>query len=296
MTEKFYRALLDYISPKEKKNLCSILQKRKMQINGFGMLKDVPAKILAPVIARNENKFLKILQESYSPTYVDQGEAVKAFSPNTAVDVLTYFWNEQNVDEELLMSLLTKAEEPTTSSPVPPPASNKAQKKADEFRQKYLAANRDLEQTKNLVEELRSENEGLKNELASKDQAIVQLQLELEQNRILHKQEITHLDGRIEELEKALGALDDSDDCQPEVFLILSKSECRIPGAVTLQFEEISKLPDMIDNYQELLFVANDLPFHIKRSVNKIAGIQRKTHAFLTSIELREYIEKGRKN
>ena len=302
MTEKFYRAFWDYMSPKAKRDLCSILQKRKVQINGFGMVKDAPAKMMAPVIAKNENRFLKILQESYSPTYANQEEAVGSIAPDTVVDVLTYFSNEQNLDEDLLMSLLTKAEETTTPHPVLP-ASNKAQKKADGFRQKYLAANRELEQMETSMEELKSEIEDLKDDLISKDQAIeskdqmiAQLRQELEENKVLHQQEIADLAGRIEELERVLWSLDDNDECSPEKFLVLSKSECHIPGAVTLQFEEISKIPDMIDDYQELLFVANDLPFHIKRTVNKLAGIQSKTHAFMTGIELREYIEKGRQN
>ena len=42
-------------------------------------------------------------------------------------------------------------------------------------------------------------------------------------------------------------------------------------------------------------WTANDLPFHVKRLVNKITGAESKIHTFSTNAELVEYIERGRK-
>lgn len=102
MTEKIYCAFLDYLSSKEKQKLCVNLQKREVRVNGFRMIKDVPSKILALHISKNEKAFFKILQECYTQTFADQNEAIKAFSPDTAVLCLTYFLCKNSVDENLI--------------------------------------------------------------------------------------------------------------------------------------------------------------------------------------------------
>ena len=165
MTEKFYCAFLDYLSAKEKQTLCGNLQKRNVRIKGFRLNKDIPSKVLAKHITKNETSFFKILKESYKPTYTDRNVAREAFSPDTAVVGLTYFVHENIFDEEFLISLLQKPVSSSDNQKVSI-SDTKTQKKYEEFRQKYLAAHKELEQVKKELEEEKKENQRL-NELLS---------------------------------------------------------------------------------------------------------------------------------
>ena len=294
MTENFYHLFLDYISPKEKQRLCSILQKRRVQINGFSTLIKAPTIRLANIIAKGERKFFKILQESYSPVYTEKSEAVEDFSPDTAVACLTYFVNENCVDEDFLSSLLEQTDTP--SSPVAPtaPANTKYQKKYEEFRQKYLSANKELEQLHIQLNALKKENDTLRSELDDRNNSIALLQEKILEIASSHEKEILLLRNRLLSFEVPQDLSDINKNPQLSKILVLTKTETSVFGADTLQIDNISQLPEIIDAYNEVLFIANDLPFHIKRAVNKIAGIQGKMQMFPTNAEMIEYIKKGR--
>ena len=295
MTEKFYCTLLEYISPKEKQTLCSILQKRKVQVNGYGMLKNAPVPLLAKMIAKNEEKFIKILKESYSPEYTDQHQAIDMLSPSTAVTCLTYLLEEQCADEELLLSLMTKQQSHNQAEAVVQPTSARTQKKYEEFRQKYLTANREIEQMKSKIEELERAKTQLHAQIEHQNSTILCLQKELTDEKVLHEEDTLSLRRKIEYLEFTLSNTQIDNKSQVNEVIVLSQESCPVPGVTTLAIDDVYKLSEIIDDYRELLFVANDLPFHVRRLVNKLTGAQGKLHTFSTNAELIEYLERGRK-
>ena len=338
MTDKFYCAFLDYLSIKEKQSLCGNLQKRNIRVKGFRMTKDIPSKILAPHIARNERSFFKILLECYKPTYADRDAAVDAFSPDTAVLCLTYFVRENIADEDFLNSLFQKA----SNTPVEPKEStseSKLQKKYEEFRQKYLAAHKEAEHLKKELEAEKKESHRLSELLSSKETDVENLQAEIHahgiaQNELQQAQRDlekmkkenqdllallsaqdtmisdlrAEIDAKVTEHHETVAALT---QCISELeakkvehtnttphpdrrilILVSDESEC-VNGANSLPYSKIPQLSEIHEDYTEILFVTNDLPFHLKRRIHKMSDIQSKIHTFSTKSELLEYIEKG---
>ena len=105
MTDNFYIDLLTYITPKVKQHLCLTLQKHGVRIKGFRLNGDIPTKILANNLAKNELGFHKLLKDTYKPDFLDKDDAVRAFSPDNAIMCLTYFLNIGVDDEEFLSNL-----------------------------------------------------------------------------------------------------------------------------------------------------------------------------------------------
>lgn len=295
MTELFYCKLLDYISPKEKQNLCSIMQKRKAQIRGYSMLKNVPTLRLARFIAQNEHKFFKTLDEFYSPVYTDYKQAIEDFSPNTAINCFVYFLKNQKIDEEFLFSLMEKKELTVPVESSPPIPSKKTQKKYEEFRQKYLVAYKELEQLKSKLSNFEKDNIELKSLLTQQEQSYMLLQTELDETKQSYVTEVCLLKKHIEYLENILNQKNTEIDNPIKSFIILTEDTFDINGVTPLPFDKVSQLSDMVKTHQKLLFVTNNLPFHIKRIIYKIEGIQDKIQTFSTKADMIEYIEKARK-
>ena len=302
------------------------------------MTKDIPSRILASHIAKNERSFFKIIQDCYKPTYMNRDAAVEAFSPDTAVTGLTYFVRENIADEDFFNSLLQK----TADRPAEPKASSadsKIQKKYEEFRQKYLTSRRELEQVKkeldvakkenqrlsellsvketeavNLqtelhnrgiahielqqarrdMEQVKKDNQDLAVSLSAKDTLIVNLRAEIEAKTIQHNDEVAALTQLISELESKNAESTNLDARSDRRILILVSDETEgVIGAASLPFCKIPQLVEIHEEYTEILFVTNDLPFHLKRRIHKMSDIQNKIHTFSTKSDLLEYIEKG---
>lgn len=290
MTEKFYCDFLEYLSAKEKQKLFGYFQKRKVRVDGFRMSKDVPLKLLASHISRNEKMVFQILKDCYSPSYTDRNEAIQDFSPNTAVTCLTYFIQEKDIDEQFLASLLNE-EKSSSSEPKPTIANNKAQKKSEEFRQKYLATYKELDQIKKAWDNLQSQNQKLQELLNDKECKLHAVEEELSNFRIQHDQLVTTLKQRISELEETVIEQTRISELQCRKILVLSRyNEQGVPGVTILQYHHISQLEIIAGDYSEILFVTNDVPFPVKRHIQKIEEIQDKIHTFSTHTELMEYI------
>lgn len=318
--------------------LCSNLQKRNVRINGFRMNKEIPSRILASHIAKNERSFFKILQECYKPTYMNRDAAMEAFSPDTAVLGLTYFVCENITDEDFLNSLLQKTVN-SSAEPVASSADSKIQKKYEEFRQKYLTAHRELEQVKKELDTEKKENQRLREllsareteaetlqtelhnrgiehielqqtrrdleqvkkdyqdlaaSLSAKDTLIVDLRAEIEAKTIHHNDEVAVLTQLISELESKNAERANVDARADRRILVLVSDETElITGADSLPFNKIPQLIEIHEDYTDILFIKNDLPFYLRRCIHKMSSVQDKLHAFATKVQLMEYIEKG---
>lgn len=294
MTDKFYLRLLEYINQKEKQSLIRIFQKKRVRIDGFRMNTDIPPKLLATYLAKNEKYFFKILQEFYTPSYADKDAAVNAFTSDTAILCFTYFVNNEDLDETFLTSLMG-SQSIIPNENIPLSLDKKAQKKSDEFRQKYLSDHKELLKVKQELESALQHVRTLQKALEEKDKElnIVQDKVQYIQND--HQNTCKALNGRINELEGVIHLQEQLANSLKNRMLVLLKDEAEnCKGINTLAYGQIAKLITIVNDYSEILFVANDIPFSAKRQINKIDGILEKLHSFSTMGELREYIEKRR--
>lgn len=293
MTEQSYRDFLDYLSRKEKQTLCSHLEKR-FKVNGFRSVNTVPHKILAQVLAKNELKLFNLLQDCYSPTFANKDEAIGAFTPDTAVLCFTYFVKESILDENTLMQLLQK-QEPSAVIPGQLVSDNRFQKKTDEFRKKYLATYKVLTETKERLESVQRENTELKKEINQKEQALSALENKMLSVNAERERENEALKRGIDELKKYIQEQDRIiEQHETQSLVLLKENDINIPGVTVLLYDDITQLTSVINNFSELLFVANDLPFRVKRHIYKYEILKEKMHVFSTNNELLEYLGKRR--
>ena len=83
---------------------------------------------------------------------------------------------------------------------------------------------------------------------------------------------IDQLKRRVQELEESISEYQTAPTVQSvSILLIMDTDESNGLGIDTLTYDNISKLSEVIDKYDEILVVINDIPFTIKRKIHKIA-------------------------
>lgn len=294
MTQKFYCDFLEYISSKEKSILLGHIQKHKIRIDGFRTIKDVPSRLLALHFSKNEKVLFEVLRECYSTTYADEEDAIKDFSPGSAVACFAYLIQVNKADETKLMSLMeSNPIEITTKSMAI--ADGKSKKKADEFRKKYLTAYKELERAKEQLRDLNEENQSLRIELESQKQKVTLLEKDVERSDKEHKEIVSSMQEEIDKLETECSRLSRITYIQSRKILVISNSiQKSFAGVTVLSYDRIAELHHIFRDYSEILYVPNDMPFSSRRSIQKLDQIQEKLHQFYTHTELIDYLESGR--
>lgn len=291
VTDNFYTDLLTYISLKAKQQLCAVLQKNGVRIKGFRLSRDIPSKILANYLARNEVSFHKLLIKSYKHDFNSKDEAVQAFSPDNAIMCLTYFLNIGENDEEFFLNLISSTE--TKNIKQEEIKVSKEKKKSDEFRNKYIEAQKNVIQ---LEKQLVTAN----NQINQQEKIIKEYEMEI----LSIKEEIIKLNAqndlicndyrnRILELESIIVESSVSKkNVQNKIVVIQKDLSDMGEGVCVVCYDQIGLLYEISHQYSEILFVANELPFPVKRQIYKIQDVQNKFHVFKTKSELQSYIEK----
>lgn len=142
---------------------------------------------------------------------------------------------------------------------------------------------------------MQSKKQKLQELLNDKESKLHAVEEELSNFRIQHDQLVTTLKQRIRELEETVIEQTRISELQCRKILVLSNcNEQGFPGVTTLQYHHISQLEIFASDYSEILFVINDVPFPVKRHIQKIDEIQDKIHTFSTHTELMEYIRNWR--
>lgn len=294
VTKNFYTSFLNYISQKEIKKLYSNLSKHKLFVKGFPPNKLPPTTILAPQIAKSEKAFFDILKECYTPTFNNRDDATKSFTPDIAVTCLTYFVKIGMPDESFLMSLLEKKEAIQEKIQLSP-ETGKAKKKTEEFRVKYLSAHRELQQLKKDYKKLQVENTTLKSELSKATNTLNLVKETFRQNEEKTESIINQLKSRISELEDTIIKYQPTNTAQEvSTLIIMDIDRTDNLGIDILTYDNISKLFELADKYDEILLVINDLPFSIRRKIHKIETVQGKVIKFSTKQEMLEYVKQRR--
>lgn len=294
MTKDFYTSFLNYISPKELKKLYSNLCKQKLSVNGFTPPKTPKATILAPQIAKNEKIFFDVLEKFYAPNFDNCDDATNSFTPDTAVTCLTYFMKSGMTDEAFLVSLLGKGTALQEKVQLPQ-ETGKSKKKAEEFREKYLSTRRELLQLKNNYTKLQTENASLKTELSRKSSELDSVRETFRHFEEKSLSAIDQLKRRVQELEESISEYQTAHTVQAvSILLIMDTDESDGLGVDTLTYDNISKLFEVIDKYDEILLVINDIPFTLKRKIHKVATLQEKLVTFSTKQEMLEYAKQRR--
>ena len=301
MTDTFYSIFLEYVNPKEKQKLCTTLQNKKVRVAGFRSLSTVPAKMLAKQFAQNEATLFKILQTIYKPNFQNTDEAIAIFSPETALMCLTYFLSDKSFDESILISLMNQKTNEVSKASQHSLESDKQQKKEEEFRKKYLLANKELEQAKiNLskaettILELENQLALIKEELEEKNIYIKSIEENYASDRCNYENTIAQLNNLIQKCNDETSLDRDTEDDKKRI-LILSRNKVNVVGADILLINDIINLPDIIDNYDEILYVSKDLTFAEKRYLERNSIINPKLHSFITNPIMIDYVQKGRK-
>ena len=294
MTKDFYTEFLNYISPKELKKLYSHLCKKKLSVKGFTPPKTPKAQMLAPLITKNEKIFFDVLKESYIPSFNNDDDVANTFSPDMAVTCLAYFVKSEVIDESFLMSLLERKE--ITQEEVPLlPETGKAKKKAEEFREKYLSARRELLQLRQDYKTLQAENTKLRLELSAETDNLNLARESLRQFEEESESTIEQLKCRISDLESTITEYQPaSTDRVSAILIIMDTDEAYELGMDVLKYDDILKLLEIADRYDEILLVINDLPFSAKRKIYKIDAIQDKLVTFSTKQKMLEYAKQRR--
>lgn len=294
MTKDFYTKFLNYISPKELKKLYSYLCKKKLSVKGFTPPKTPKAQMLAPLITKNEKIFFDVLKESYIPSFNNDDDVANTFSPDMAVTCLAYFVKSEVIDESFLMSLLERKE--ITQEEVPLLAeTGKVKKKAEEFREKYLSARRELLQLRQDYKTLQAENTKLRLELSAETDNLNLARESLRQFEEESESTIEQLKCRISELESTITEYQPaSTDRVPAILIIIDTDEAYELGMDVLKYDDILKLLEIADRYDEILLVINNLPFSAKRKIYKIDAIQDKLVTFSTKQKMLEYAKQRR--
>lgn len=294
MTQDFYCKFLEYLSPKDRSVLLGHIQKHKIRINGFRTIEDVPSRLLAANFTKNEKIFFEILRECYPTTYTNEEEAINDFSPDSAVACFAYLIQVNKVDEIKLISLME-----TNSIEIPTPnvvvANDKDKKKSDEFRRKYLVVYKELEQAKKQLRDLNEENQNLRIELESQKQKMTLLKKDMECRDKEHKEIVSSMQEKIDKLEKECSELSRIAHVQSRKVLVISNSlQQSFTGVVILPYDRITELNYMLNDYSEILYVPNDMPFSNRRYIQKLSNIQEKLHRFYAHTELVDYLENRR--
>lgn len=294
MTQNFYHNFLEYLSPKEKFILLGHIQKHKFRINGFRTIKDVPSKLLSLHFAKNERALFEILKECYDPKYTSEEDAIRNFSPDSAVMCFTYLIQENKIDETKLISIM---EQKGSDGPVTPISmtDERSKKKSEGFRKKYLTTYKELEQAKEQLEILIDENQRLHIELEAQKKRVALLEKDLERNTKEKKDRVINMQEKIDRLEKECSRLSRLTYMQSRKILVISNSiQQSFTGVTVLSYDRISELKYIFSDYSEILYVPNDMPFSGKRYIQKLDQIQEKLHQFYTYTELIDYLENRR--
>jgi hypothetical protein len=299
MTNRFYESLLNYITPKERQRLYTVLQKSGARIRGFRFTKNTSLKIIATSVKNNEGLFLKYLATSYKPEYSSKEEAIDAISPETAILCFTYFIkiNALTEDDEKIWLPLISSEDKSIDS------KNKAdqetdqvakeKKRADEFRQKYLTVKKDLQKLESEYSIAKETTEKLQKDYEAQNKDFLIIKEELLKEKAAYAEYREDAERQIKELKESLAAkIKECVLAQHQVLVLQSTEETDINGISVLTYSRIIELKSLSPQYSEILFVVNDLPFAIKRKLYKMEDLQDKFRAFSTHNELLEYIEK----
>ena len=283
MTEKFYVALWNYISEKEKIKLCDNLARSKFQINGFRLNKGIPTQILAAKIVKCEKLFLTVLQRKYPVSYADSSAALEAINPETAVGCVAYLAQNQMLDEEKLMSLLAGG----TAREIQDrqqDSSYKSKKKVEEFRKKYLLAHKEAEGLKMDLSRILEENNLLKKQILDKENELENSRKNFLEYRETADAKIASLNIKLTELENSI-----KEESKNNI-LILTACENDFEGMAILTYSKMLGLESLPEKYDEILYVVNETPFSVRRRIHKLHSIQSKIKSFSTKSELETYL------
>lgn len=297
MTKDFYASFLNYISPKELKKLYSNLCKQKLFVNGYTPPKTPKAMLLAPLIAKNEKIFFNVLEKFYTPSFDNCDDATNVFAPDTAVTCLAYLVKNRMIDETFLMSLLEKNEDIREEIQVPP-ETGKVKKKAEEFREKYLSTRRKLLQVEEENAKLRLENADLKSTLETKANDLSSAIAEFQLLKSESERTINLLTKRVRELESDSISQEMDLNQDQRVLIILGTEELVLPEITSLNIdilscENMTKLKDIIDNYDGICVLESDIPFSAKRKLRRVEGIGGKVQAFSSKSDMITYLKKN---
>lgn len=296
MTKSFYTSFLNYISPRELKKLYANLSRQKISVNGFPPNKKLPSAQLASQIAKNKKAFFEVLEEFYTTTFDSYDHAAQSFSPDTAVICLAYFVKNGMMDEAFFMSLLE------TDAPAPeeiklPQEDGKSKKKAEGFREKYLSIRRELIQLKNDCAKLQTDNAALHLALAEKENELQSIKSAFQQFQDESAVTVNSLKMRVRELENSIIEYQSTNTVQMvSILALIGTDESDKLGIDILTYDNISKLFEIADKYDEILSIKNDLPFSVMRKIHKTDTIRRKLISFSTKQEMLEYAKQRRNN
>lgn len=324
MTKELYVSFLNYLSPKELKRLYSNLLKCSISVKGFRG-QPPPTIMLANHIVRNEKAFYESINRFYPPTFSNKDEAIAAFTPDHAVTCLAFFQKE-GVDETLLSQLLVDRIHVSLQD-----ESNivdekgKTIKKEDKFREKYMAERRERQRIEQEYEELRRKHEQLQAEEIKWKLATIQTEqsrqdvekeisllkhenVEL-QNELLQRKKSEdkaeekqrEMEVKIQELEEQIVQLksrsvpaNTEKIAEDKDILLLAEDNREVHNGVkVLTYDHISELKDIAAKYQMIIYVQSDIPFSVKRKLERLKSVALKLHAFKTKGEMIEYIENG---
>lgn len=292
MTKEFYQIFLNYLSEKELIRLYSNLRKRNFSVKGF-LKKRPPIELLAPQLAKKEHILLDVLEEFYQSDFDNRESATQAFSPDSAIKCLSFFVKNKIDDEKFLLSLIETRE----TKPVEQEHSlgkNKVAKKEEGFREKYLSEHRELLKLKSDFKKIQEENKNLELALCKKEDAlgVAEDKIQYLQNLFENTSAtIESLKKRINELEKIKNK---EQQQKPSILIITDKTQYISPHIHILTYENISELDEIAENFPEIWFVENDLPFPTKRKLKKREDIRKKLRSFSTKRKMLEYAEQRR--
>lgn len=326
MRKEWYVSFLNYLGPKELKRLYSNLLKCGVSVKGFR--EQPPAIMLADLIAQNEKAFYKAIYRFYPPTFSDMDEAVASFAPDRAVMCLAFFQKE-GMDETFLSQLLAdRANALLQDGTNIADKKGKTVKKEDKFREKYMAERRERQRIEQEYEELRIKYVQLQEEETKWRSAAIQteqerrdgekeitmlkcenadlrselLRLKSSEGKAEEKQremeaELKRLEERIVQIKSRSVPTDTEKAAKDKDIVLLAEDDREIYGvAKVLTYDRISELKEVTENCRMIVYVQSDIPFSVKRKLERLKTAAHKLRAFKTKGEMIEYIENGGNN
>lgn len=293
MTEQFYVTLLGYISQKEKQKLCDNLKKSRITVNGFRLGKDTPTRLLASSIASRERAFLKILEENYAFSYSEKSEISTIISPDNALGCLAALLRSNDFDEQWFSAFLGPSRDVIAQNKEEP-QSVKGQKKAEEFRRKYLAAYKENTQLKKRLQEIESENESLRAEIDGRNQLLQATNERFSQQLSAQEETISLLRQEVSALEDLLKRTSENTAKAGTCYVITNNPISQIPNVCVIRATEkdIEIIAEDPTEISEVLLVENSLTYPAKRLLNKISKIRGMIRSFPSFSEMEQYLEK----
>jgi len=294
MTKEYYNNFLSYLSEKERSLLILQLQRANIQVKGFRLNKNIPNGVLSQWIEKNEDTFIRVLMGYRTPLYASKEEVIEGFSPDTAIDGFLYLMQKQQTDELLLGEISEKLAVAIEEIKIdkPPIVERKVDKRADDFRKKYLITRKELDAVKTEMKLVLEENQKLKIQVEEGINRLIVIQEELSYRTQAYDKQETMMRRQISELESSLSRLTRTVRLQERKILVLTDGREVVPqGVAAIPIQQFKKHSTTMRNFSEILYVPSSLTFSVKRQIEKADEIQGKIHEFSTWSELMKYIE-----